>query len=410
MKNTRRLTLISLSLALCLLLSGCMPALITNFVASQEETTEKKLSEPSRSVSDSLDSMLDIARGASDEESVSASAQNASPPDDHPIGSAKYLAGRSIVINIFLDDKDRSTSPWSSEDMGYVREYMAIAIDFIESEAERYGRESELIFDEEDLYYYAEIDTSDYSDNEYASNDDINDWIEDNIDVDALIEKYDTDSVAFMLYLNDSGISYCMPFVEGDDEAWYYEKSYMYFYDIYGSDNREPPATYAHELLHQFGAVDVYDEFIVDGVTMDVVRYIEKNHPMEIMYTTYTEDGGYEYGEVSGYMGNITAYSTALIDDCEELDMFPTLFQEYPACFVDKSARDYWDSVDMPDGNAQEDNTPDSPVFDDEVGEMLEYWMNGVLGDGEDFGSGVTDEWLEDFQNEFGHLLDDWIA
>ncbi len=265
------------------------------------------------------------------------------PITDIPIGSATYLGGESIIVVIYLDDNSDYTSPWSESDVEKANEHLDVAVDYMVEQGELYGQDVVIHYQDEALHYYADIDADIEGHDEYQTNSEVNNWMIQNIDAQAIMDEYQTNSIGYLFLVNGSGISFCYPYEEGDDDEWFREKCYVYLYDLYGEDQYENPATYAHEIMHMFGAVDLYDEFPEDGVTRDVVEYTIEEYPMEIMYTTYTEDEGYSYGSIPNYISDITAYCLGWIDHCEEVDMFPTLARENAACFEQKDMRgDGW--------------------------------------------------------------------
>jgi len=49
----------------------------------------------------------------------------------------------------------------------------------------------------------------------------------------------------------------------------------------------EGAATYAHEILHLFGARDLYMTSITDGISSALVRHVGKKYPNDIMFRHY---------------------------------------------------------------------------------------------------------------------------
>ncbi len=296
--------------------------------AFSQEPNETQQSEPQESEDPGEES---IAEQEPAEEAISMQ-----PITDIPIGSATYLGGESVLVTIYLDDNRRDTYEWTQDEVEVANRHFKIAVDYMIEEGERYGQDVVIHYEDESLRYFADIDANIEGNDEYAANDEITSWIEQNVDTQAIMDEYQTNSIGYVFLVNGAGISFCYPYEEGDGQEWFDEKCYIYLYDLYGEGIYDNPATYAHEIMHMFGAVDLYDEFTSDGVTMDVVEYIEEEHPMEIMYTTYTQSEGYSYDSIPNYISDITAYCIGWIDDCDEIDMFPTLERENAACFETK--------------------------------------------------------------------------
>lgn len=257
---------------------------------------------------------------------------------DKPTGSAVYLDGKTIIVSIYMDEDKSTSDGWSDANIKRTQEYMDIAIDYLEDEANRFGCEAELIYDTSerpDLMYFSDMNIIKEGMDDDAAHDVTDSWIEKNIDYLALLEKYDADSIGFMFFMNASGTSWCYPYYPYPDEPeyGYLEKAYIYLYDEY--DDYETPATYAHEILHMFGAVDLYTRSKEDGVTKKIIKYVEDTYPRDIMYTVYGENEESVYDHVPCKIGPITAYFIGFIKDCDELERFPGLKRKdkasYPA-------------------------------------------------------------------------------
>ena len=88
----------------------------------------------------------------------------------------------------------------------------------------------------------------------------------------------------------------------------------------------EAPAAYAHEMLHTFGAPDLYvgeNPAANYNINDDFVSYCETYHPNEIMVTTYdvdTDEPHYDY--ISNELTEITAYYIGWTDTSREAEEF----------------------------------------------------------------------------------------
>ena len=51
------------------------------------------------------------------------------------------------------------------------------------------------------------------------------------------------------------------------------------------------------------------------------------------MLTTYTVWGGYDYDSVPQVISPLTAYAIGWIEDCQELDLFPSLIRQERCSF-----------------------------------------------------------------------------
>lgn len=245
---------------------------------------------------------------------------------DKPTGSAVYLDGKTVLVSIYMDEDKSSSKGWSDKNIKKTQEYMDIAVDYLEDEAKSFDCEADLIYDTSEnpnLMYFSDMNVIKEGMNDDDAHDATDSWVEKNIDYLALLEKYDADSIGFMFFMNASGTSWCYPYYPYPDEPeyGYLEKAYIYLYDEY--DDYETPATYAHEILHMFGAVDLYTRSKEDGVTKKIIKYVENTYPRDIMYTVYDENEESVYEYVPCEIGPITAYFIGFTKDCDDLKRFP---------------------------------------------------------------------------------------
>ena len=154
------------------------------------------------------------------------------------------------------------------------------------------------------------------------------------IDTDALRAEYGTSNIGVLYFLPVGGTSFAMVHYADSGEQYYYEYACLYRYDAYSADAEpENPATYAHEILHLFGAPDLYegstDAFVDDAL----LAYIEHSCPNDIMHSTYDADGTSRLQDISQVISPLTAYCVGLADSCPELAMFPALADVTPGVF-----------------------------------------------------------------------------
>ena len=91
-----------------------------------------------------------------------------------------------------------------------------------------------------------------------------------------------------------------------------YEIVYLFNYD---SGLINGPAVYAHEILHTFGAPDLYAEDEEYNISSDFLDYIAKTEPNDIMLTCSDLDSGeYLYDSINNEVTEVTAYYVGLID------------------------------------------------------------------------------------------------
>ncbi len=238
-------------------------------------------------------------------------------------GSAGDINGTTIVITLFVSDVEYGWSVKNNEDIeriDNVNEYLSIAGDYLEEQVSNYGGEAEFITDfitHEDLAYYVRVDRNMENvefERDYDANDEVM-WsnIDEYIDVDYLKEKYQADNAVFLAVFNtdvNNPAITCTrnwyPGMESDSEI-----VFLYYID-YGMVN--PPAVYAHEILHTFSAPDLYTTNPEFGITQGTIIGIQNKYPNDIMLTcSDLRTGDYVYDRITNEITEITASYIGLI-------------------------------------------------------------------------------------------------
>lgn len=240
------------------------------------------------------------------------------------LGSCGELEGTTLVVSIYMDDSNGS---WSGEtsviDDGY--KYLGIATDWISKSAAKYGCNAKFIYDwnaNSDLYYEGSvnIDMADVDNN--GDNIDNTAWkfVDQNIDADALLQKYNANNIAYLFFVNtpesNNTTSCTRNYYEG--MQFPYEMCYIY---MFCDGEEETPAAIAHEILHTFGAPDLYaaDEYGDNyGVSQELVNELERTKSNDIMYTTYDAKSETPYyDKITNDFTDVDAYYVGLIDSCD---------------------------------------------------------------------------------------------
>jgi len=248
--------------------------------------------------------------------------------DNQPyLGSAKTLSGNTVVISIFTDD---SVSSWEDAEDGLrdnSLDYLTVACNWLEENASRYGSKTEFIYDWEEhpeLKYEAYIDTDICDeDDTYSINTLSDQFISDNIDVDGIAKKYDAENIIYIMYVNTpwSNNQTSYTFCNYNEDYDMNETCYIF---MHVQDEVECPAAIAHEMLHTFGAPDLY---LVDngsnnnyGITEEYVEKLKRDKSEDIMYTTFNEETLESYYDrIENDFSNIDAYYVGIINNCDEV-------------------------------------------------------------------------------------------
>lgn len=255
---------------------------------------------------------------------------------DAPQGSAKFLEGRNLLVSVFVSV---GGTAWTEAEISKAAANLAIAADFIASEGKKYGKTVELIYDfrsSADLRYDMKYEGDFFqipSDGAFTpqvtaaaqkTNEDMHAFIEERIPYDTLADKYRTDSIGYVVFVNAKGWEYATPYRYGYDSIERYHERAVIF-----AGNDGVPSEYAHEILHMYGAVELYVAYSYDGVSAEFVEYVATNCPDDIMRVCYQTRT-----RISNVISPATAYCIGWLDSIPEQEQFPMFKKEIKAAFV----------------------------------------------------------------------------
>lgn len=239
------------------------------------------------------------------------------PRSSFGLGSASFLKGRNVLCSLFVTTPESS---FTKEEQEKALEKLKTAAAYIEEQAKGYDTDVELICDwteQEDLKAEADTDFCINENVDYMDrlDEEIARWFEQKISFEDLIEEYDAEGIAVCVFVNNPGISYAIVY-DGTDNVK--ESIILFTGDHYKKGQEETAATYAHEILHVFGAHDLYEDA---EFTKEVTDYVEKTYPDEIMFTVSESSKG----SITQTVSPITAYHLGWLADIWEVDVFPQL-------------------------------------------------------------------------------------
>ncbi|MBP1544454.1 MAG: hypothetical protein J6A16_10200 [Oscillospiraceae bacterium] len=207
-------------------------------------------------------------------------------------GTAVRPEGRTLVITILVTDKHTT---WEGKDESADRQHsdLGIAVQWMEEQAEKWGKSHEMIWDwkeNSDLVYRPTFskDMLTYSIANNSVNNEFRNFIDDGIPSAQLAEKYDADNVIYMTCFETTNAE---PFIYCFASDCYFDPMYQYdccfvMNNYYGAVTTA--AVYAHEMLHLFGSPDLYKNgpsgSELYGVTEEFVDYARENLTEDIMF------------------------------------------------------------------------------------------------------------------------------
>ena len=234
------------------------------------------------------------------------------------LGTAQFIGGKTILISIFVNNTHYKWNFKDSEDADvYSKLYyrLCTASQWIEEQAADWNVRSDIIWDwynNDGLFYITEANSNlDGSpDSLYTK---IYSWIQTHIDLEKLAARYSADNAIFLFYVNsdpdneERSFAYQFDYESLADQQIGYEA--VWFYTGY-ADSTLGSSALAHEMLHCFGARDLY--YSDDWITDAYVDHLKSIGSQDIMYMVYDEpDVIYEqFSELDAYYVGLTASSS----------------------------------------------------------------------------------------------------
>ncbi|MBQ3644645.1 MAG: hypothetical protein II961_08620 [Candidatus Riflebacteria bacterium] len=228
------------------------------------------------------------------------------------VGLAKTLRGSICVCTFFVSEKN-----WQNDQYHKLyKQNLEIAEKWLTREAKKYGS----IISFENVYPLG--DSSIPIDKIYGLNEtDPNAYgsflkVLESMEISGKEFKkrlrYETacENIVTNFVIDKDGRSYCFLDYQGSGED-----SFMDFTWIYktGWGKVNPPGVIAHEMLHAFGAFDLYER---ENYRKEQSNAVKKNYPDEIMYTA-------DYENINkSYISPITAWKVGIGEKSKALDFY----------------------------------------------------------------------------------------
>ncbi len=243
------------------------------------------------------------------------------------LGSCGDIAGTTAIVSIFVKDERTDWNTDIERDEGIydqIVDNLRISTGWVRDSAAEYGIESDFIYDWDEypeLCVYAGFDVdfqrdidSDHID--YA----VWDFIENEIDTEGIMRRLKAQNIVYMLYINTPDDGQAVTCTRNN----YYGMDYPYemcFFFMSNMGEVEWPAVFAHELLHTFGAPDLYMPDEQFGITQEYVDYAERTYLNDIMcICSDPYSGSYYYDKITNPITEITAYYIGFTDHSDTAD------------------------------------------------------------------------------------------
>lgn len=208
---------------------------------------------------------------------------------DGMLGSAGEITDDTVIVSIFADDRNYSWTD-SAEDTAAKEdclEKLSEATSYLETEIDKYiddGTEGPTFYydwsQDEELYYATEMDISFTKNVPFKT---IRKYIKENIDSEALKKKYEADNIIYFVFSNSdetndvtsrtlSWGSTIGSLSEYMQEPYLPETTLLFYAGTFGGRFYVTSSqSYAHEIMHDFGAEDLYRT--TDKINKEYVNY-----------------------------------------------------------------------------------------------------------------------------------------
>lgn len=221
------------------------------------------------------------------------------------VGSARNFYGRVAIYHVFAGD---SHSSWTGADKNEILGRLSEAYAFLNQQSELHNRK--LQFVEQigpDVQYRKRLPTGTFVNPE---------WTEEVLRqaskissaelVKRLKKNHQADNVVLCLHVNKPALSYNLAYYENVSEEFSSER--MVCFTTYPDSRPTSAATYAHEILHLFGAGDLYFPYDQDDYRKQIAkRYFPNDVMFRVDYNLYRLNVGAFTAYRVGWRPNLDA-------------------------------------------------------------------------------------------------------
>ena len=232
---------------------------------------------------------------------------------DGSLGSCGDLKGNVVIVSVYVSDLTTSWDTASEEDrqtQEQTLKNLSTATDYLIEQAASFGSKVQFIYDWNtypELKYSAKfrqnmlIDLGTY----YPAQ---NDWIRENIDSQAIKDRFEADHILYMMFFDTLLTNPYNPWSYGTstDPSLNNLDFYIEIVDMFCRFDgfTAKPSSYAHEIMHAFGARDLY--YANEFIPQSYVDHLKKTKSEDIMFMVYDSE------KISNVFSPLDAYYTGI--------------------------------------------------------------------------------------------------
>lgn len=239
--------------------------------------------------------------------------------NSNDLGSAGELSGTTLLVAVFADDAHTHwdfTTARDRDTKNLMRRHLGAAAKWLEQQCKAYGVTSRFVYDWEsnpDLYY-----TYDFGRTNLVRSDSSEYWeqafyVEDHVPSEQLKKKYNAQNIVYLFYFNTDEQNTVNSWSLADAQGMKTEIVNIFVRDDLPTGYYYMSASgLAHEILHSFGAHDLY--YASEAIPQAYVDHCTNTGSNDIMYTIS------QGAEITQTLSLLDAYYVGLADDCELVD------------------------------------------------------------------------------------------
>ena len=252
-------------------------------------------------------------------------------------GTAKYISGRTVIVSVFADD---SVNSWDfdspSDRQIYTKAYkrMEIGMAWLQKQVRaRTKNKAQIIWDwinNDGLYYRARL-SGDLTDSSQVYPI-LADYIRQSVDIKGIMQMYDADNILFAFFVNapssDRYRSYTCSAIhfEVEKNDVFYEACIFF---PYARGREATPALYAHEVMHTFGAYDLYQTRNGSPITQSYIDYLTRRKVKDLMNQCIWDRFDrvtVKFSDVDAYYVGIGKYQ----NEFKKWNLGPSIYDRWP--------------------------------------------------------------------------------